>query len=582
MTEWPSTLNEKRYMILKKIPFLRPRHDGTLVSPETLDSSSRSVSRTLTSGHSLALFGVLCLASAPHAVAAPKKLVGVQAWTSGSTTSIRVRPTNDTPVVAKVSRHMPLYVWGKYNGWYRVETHDHLFGWVQHPYIKSPNLHKVVAMSAAKANEASKRTDNQVVFGTQDQLKKFYISTGSEGARKGLALQGIYVKSPKDLLPTRTAKVVKVEPKVQVAAKPAVKPPAVKPPVVITTASASDDNSGSSRLLSLRNNVLSNLSDTKVPQSAPKPNTVVRSAPVSLASRSAKAAVAPKPEAKAAAKPAQKPLTWKQKRWMAQAAAKQKQRDQLRTKVGLAAKPIAPASVASLPVVSQEELLAARNAYLQARQQRQAATVANPEPLADAQLGGQIAPASPARITPSSFDGSAAQSGIMLIDHEVAAESENALVSTVTANAQLKPKSNTAVANRGGSPRDRARANLGNGIANQALSYRGMRYVYGSANPKRGFDCSGLVYFMLRQRGLNPPRTAAGYRNYGSAVSRNDLQKGDLVLFANTYKRGISHIGIYLGNNNFVHAATTGSGVRVDSLTSGYYAKKYHSARRVK
>jgi cell wall-associated NlpC family hydrolase len=369
---------------------------------------------------------------------------------------------------------------------------------------------------------------------------------------------------------------VKPAPKVQVAAKA---------PVVINVASStSASNSSSSRLLSLRDNVLSNLPETNVPKKviapAPKPNTVVRSAPVTIASRSAKAAVAPR----AAAKPAQKPLTWKQKRWMAQAAAKQKQREQLRSKVGLAAKPIAPASVASLPVISQEELLAARNAYLQSRQQRQAtAPIANVAPLPEVQLGGQIAPASPARITPSSFEG-VSGGVVQLIDHEVEVVAPSGLVSTITANAQLKPtaKAKAATGSRGGSPRDRARVNLGNGIANQALGYRGMRYVYGSANPRRGFDCSGLIYFMLRQRGLNPPRTAAGYRNYGSAVSRGDLQKGDLVLFANTYKRGISHIGVYLGNNNFVHAATTGSGVRVDSLTSGYYAKKYHSARRVK
>ncbi len=61
-----------------------------------------------------------------------------------------------------------------------------------------------------------------------------------------------------------------------------------------------------------------------------------------------------------------------------------------------------------------------------------------------------------------------------------------------------------------------------------------------------------------------------------------EWQPGDLVLFANTYKRGISHIGVYTGNGKFVHAARHGLGVRVDSLHSGYYAGKYHGARRVK
>jgi cell wall-associated NlpC family hydrolase len=123
---------------------------------------------------------------------------------------------------------------------------------------------------------------------------------------------------------------------------------------------------------------------------------------------------------------------------------------------------------------------------------------------------------------------------------------------------------------------------MGSGIATQALSYRGMPYIRGAASPRRGFDCSGLVYFLLRQRGYNPPRTAAGYRNWGESVPRGEWQPGDLVLFANTYKRGISHIGVYLKDGKFVHAATSGTGVRVDSLHSGYYSKKYHSTRRVK
>ena len=153
-------------------------------------------------------------------------------------------------------------------------------------------------------------------------------------------------------------------------------------------------------------------------------------------------------------------------------------------------------------------------------------------------------------------------------------------------NAGKVPPYSRRIGDRGGSARDRfagARANrFGDGLASQALSYRGMPYIRGAASPNRGFDCSGLIYFLLRQRGYNPPRTAAGYRNYGKAVGRGQWQTGDLILFANTYKRGISHIGIYLGNGKFVHAATSGSGVRVDALSSSYYAKKYWGARRVR
>ena len=149
---------------------------------------------------------------------------------------------------------------------------------------------------------------------------------------------------------------------------------------------------------------------------------------------------------------------------------------------------------------------------------------------------------------------------------------------SVLSNAQKKPPA------RGGSPRDRyrdAKGDFRKDIANKALSYRGMPYVFGASSPSRGFDCSGLIYYILRQRGYNPPRVAAGYRNYGTAVARKDLKVGDLLLFANTYKRGISHIGIYIGNNNFVHAASTRQGVRTDSLSTKYFARKYYSARRV-
>lgn len=134
---------------------------------------------------------------------------------------------------------------------------------------------------------------------------------------------------------------------------------------------------------------------------------------------------------------------------------------------------------------------------------------------------------------------------------------------------------------RGGSPRDLARARFGQGLANQAVSYRGMPYIRGADSPDRGFDCSGLVYFLLRRQGFNPPRTAAGYASFGTAVPRGAWKPGDLVLFANTYKRGISHIGVYMGNGKFVHAAMPGAGVRVDSLFSGYYSTKYYGARRI-
>jgi cell wall-associated NlpC family hydrolase len=172
-----------------------------------------------------------------------------------------------------------------------------------------------------------------------------------------------------------------------------------------------------------------------------------------------------------------------------------------------------------------------------------------------------------------------------------ASKPKPAAAKQVTVKAVVAAPTRPAAVSRGGSPRDRARyamksggddSQFGQAMANQALSYRGMPYVRGATSPSRGFDCSGLVYYLLRQRGYNPPRTAAGLARFGKPVGRQQMQSGDIVLFANTYKRGVSHVGIYMGNGKFVHAARSGVGVRVDALTSGYYGSKFYGARRAK
>ena len=148
-------------------------------------------------------------------------------------------------------------------------------------------------------------------------------------------------------------------------------------------------------------------------------------------------------------------------------------------------------------------------------------------------------------------------------------------------------KSAVNTTSRGGSPRDvinwakaSGRLAFGGSIADKALSYRGMPYIYGAESPSHGFDCSGLVSYVLHKKGLHPPRTAAEQSHYGTPVSRSQLKPGDLVFFANTDKRGVSHVGIYIGNNSFVHAANPSKGVRVDSLSKPYYVNHYYGARR--
>jgi cell wall-associated NlpC family hydrolase len=117
-------------------------------------------------------------------------------------------------------------------------------------------------------------------------------------------------------------------------------------------------------------------------------------------------------------------------------------------------------------------------------------------------------------------------------------------------------------------------------IIREALSRRGTPYVWGGAS-RGGFDCSGFVcYVFAKQRGLKLPHSASAQSRMGSPVAKGELQAGDLVFFS-TYRAGASHVGIYVGGGKFVHAANSRQGCRVDTLNSGYYAKRYLSARRL-
>lgn len=120
----------------------------------------------------------------------------------------------------------------------------------------------------------------------------------------------------------------------------------------------------------------------------------------------------------------------------------------------------------------------------------------------------------------------------------------------------------------------------GNVVA-AAYAFRGSRYVMGGTS-RSGFDCSGFVRYILSNAGgVSVPRTAVEQYYHGTPVATKDLQPGDLVFFKNTYKNGISHVGIYAGNGKFIHAANPRKGVRMDNLNEPYYQHHYAGARRV-
>ena len=115
----------------------------------------------------------------------------------------------------------------------------------------------------------------------------------------------------------------------------------------------------------------------------------------------------------------------------------------------------------------------------------------------------------------------------------------------------------------------------------QTLLALGLDYRYGGNSPVTGFDCSGLVaHVYLEAWNIRLPRNTSAQSKVGTPVSLAELQAGDLV-FYDTLKRPYSHVGIYLGDGKFVHAPKTGAQVRVESITSTYWAQRFNGARRV-
>lgn len=126
-----------------------------------------------------------------------------------------------------------------------------------------------------------------------------------------------------------------------------------------------------------------------------------------------------------------------------------------------------------------------------------------------------------------------------------------------------------------------AAATSGQQIADYAVDYVGYPYVYAGNTPS-GFDCSGFTQYVVGQTlGIDIGHGVEGQTGYGIWVGWEDWQPGDLIFFAGTYRPGISHVGIYLGDGEFVHAENEGTGVVISSIYSNYYTAHYNSAYRL-
>ena len=115
----------------------------------------------------------------------------------------------------------------------------------------------------------------------------------------------------------------------------------------------------------------------------------------------------------------------------------------------------------------------------------------------------------------------------------------------------------------------------------KGLELVGINYRRGGTNPDIGLDCSGYVQLVFKDAlGKLLPRTAKEQSQVGDVIDRNELKPGDLVFF-NTMRRAFSHVGIYLGDNRFVHAPRTGAEIRVEDMSQSYWVKRYNGARRI-
>lgn len=118
-------------------------------------------------------------------------------------------------------------------------------------------------------------------------------------------------------------------------------------------------------------------------------------------------------------------------------------------------------------------------------------------------------------------------------------------------------------------------------IVNVANDMLGISYQYGGQSPKKGFDCSGLVYYSHKQAGIRIPRTTRGQFRAVKQISYRSLKAGDLVFF-NTKGYGlVSHVGIYIGDGKFIHAPSSGKRVSIADINDKYWKHRYSGAGRL-
>jgi len=120
---------------------------------------------------------------------------------------------------------------------------------------------------------------------------------------------------------------------------------------------------------------------------------------------------------------------------------------------------------------------------------------------------------------------------------------------------------------------------LRDSLVKTAIDFIGVPYLWGGQSVDDGFDCSGLTMTVYQLNGMNLPRHSMRQFDAGTSISKNDLRKGDLVFFAKKGTNRVSHVGIYVGNDKFIHASSQGKKIRIDCLSTDYFSKQFVGAK---
>ena len=140
--------------------------------------------------------------------------------------------------------------------------------------------------------------------------------------------------------------------------------------------------------------------------------------------------------------------------------------------------------------------------------------------------------------------------------------------------------SNSGSTNNGNSSNESTNTNKAQAIVNTARAQLGKPYVWGAEGPNT-FDCSGLICYVYGQNGIKMPRTSREQANVGTTISQSQLQPGDLIFSSTDGSGRVTHVGIYIGNGQMIHAPQEGDVVKVTNANSSYWQKTFVKAKRV-